>query len=249
MQPDLERRLADLMREFYDTHAEDFSATRPRLPPGVGRLLDRIPAGSRVLEVGCGDGKVGRRLAERGAHYLGLDGSAAMVNRAKRLTEKWKVESRLATFHFPLSFSVADLLDEHWPDIIARQVFDWALAFAVLHHLPGFATRARVVRALAERLPSGGMLAMSNWQLTRSERLRERIVPWSVWGLSEAAVEPNDFLLTWERGERRGLRYVHVLAEAEAHQLAGEAGLTVTEVFSADGAGGNLAEYVVMRRS
>lgn len=244
MEISIQTRLAELNREFYDTHADDFAATRPRLAPGVQRIVGRIPAGSRILDVGCGDGKVGRRLAERGAHYLGLDSSAAMIARAEMLTGNWRLENPQFS-DAPISFAQSDLLSANF---LTGQTFHWILAFAVFHHLPGYETRLRVLRALSAQLKPGGTLVMSNWQLTRSERLRPRIALWSAIGLNEADVEPNDFLLTWERGARRGLRYVHVLAEAEARQLALAAGLAVVEVFSADGVSGDLAEYLMMRK-
>jgi 2-polyprenyl-3-methyl-5-hydroxy-6-metoxy-1,4-benzoquinol methylase len=197
-----------------------------------------------VLDVGCGDGKVGRRLAERGVQSLGFDGSAAMIARARKLTENWRLKNSQFS-DSPITFAHADLLAN---DFSVHELFDWITAFAVFHHLPGHAMRLRVLRRLAVHLAPGGALAMSNWQLTRSERLSARIAPWSLLGLSEAEVEPNDYLLRWERGGRRGLRYVHVLEEVEARRLADDAGLTVSEVFSADGASGDLAEYVVMQK-
>lgn len=90
---------------------------------------------------------------------------------------------------------------------------------------------------------------MSNWQFTRSERLRQRIVAWSALNLTEADIEPGDHLLSWERNNRRGLRYVHLLDEAEARQMAAAAGLTVMEVFRSDGVTGDLADYVQIRES
>lgn len=87
---------------------------------------------------------------------------------------------------------------------------------------------------------------MSNWQFTRSERLKTRIVPWSALGLDAGDVEAGDYLLSWERNGKRGLRYVHVLDEAEARRMAAVAGLSVTEVFRSDGVTGDLADYVTM---
>jgi hypothetical protein len=103
-----------------------------------------------------------------------------------------------------------------------------------------------VLADLARRLAPGGKLAMSNWQPTRSDRLRRRCLPWSAAGLAPAEVEPGDYLLAWERKGATGMRYVHELNEAEARSLAARAGLTVAEVFSADGGTGDLAEYVLM---
>jgi 2-polyprenyl-3-methyl-5-hydroxy-6-metoxy-1,4-benzoquinol methylase len=139
------------------------------------------------------------------------------------------------------------LLAPDWDLALGDRLFDWVLSFAVFHHLPGAETRTAVLGALAKRLAPGGWLAMSNWQFVQSERLRRRVAAWEVVGLEAAEVEPGDYLLTWARGPRRGLRYVHVLDEAEARALAPTAGLAVREVFRADGVSGDLAEYVLMQ--
>jgi SAM-dependent methyltransferase len=236
------QRLAALNQAFYEDHADDFADTRPRLPAGVARVLSRIPRGAHVLEVGCGDGKVGRALAHAGAaSYVGLDVSAAMLARARRY-------SAAAGLPAPLTFLQADLLDPAWPSALPAQPFAWVLAFGVFHHLPGAARRAQVFGALAARLAPGGCLALANWQFDRSERLRKRQVRWEAVGLSAAEVEPGDALLPWERHGRTGLRYVHLLAAAEAQQLAAGAGLHTRETFSADGASGDLNEYWVFGR-
>ncbi|MCC7359875.1 MAG: class I SAM-dependent methyltransferase [Anaerolineales bacterium] len=236
------QRLAALNQAFYEDHAEDFADTRPRLPAGVSRVLGRVARGTRVLEVGCGDGKVGRALARAGAAgYLGLDVSEAMLARARRYTGA-------EALPVPLAFQRADLMDPAWPGALPAQPFDWVLAFGVFHHLPGAARRAQVFGALAARLAADGHLALANWQFTRSERLSKRQVGWEAVGLTVADVEPGDALLPWERRGRTGLRFVHLLDAAEAQQLAANTGLRVRETFSADGASGDLNEYWIMGR-
>lgn len=44
-----------------------------------------LPAGARVLDFGCGTGRVARLLAERGARVTGVDVSAGMIERARAL--------------------------------------------------------------------------------------------------------------------------------------------------------------------
>jgi SAM-dependent methyltransferase len=250
------QRLAQLNREFYDVHGEAFADARPRLHPGIQRVLAQVAAGRRgasVLEIGCGDGKVGRWLASNAhlSHYLGLDVSRAMLERAGRLSEQWAVngDRRPPSDHCSLDFIRADVLDPYWSRALAGQRFDWILAFAVFHHLPGARARGESLKTLAAHLMEGGRIAVSNWQFTRSERLRRRIAPWAAIGLSEADVEPNDYLLSWERKGAHGLRYVHLLDEAEARRMALEAGLKVVEVFQSDGESGTLTDYVVMEKS
>ena len=248
--------LADLNRRFYEDHALAFADSRPRLYSGVKRILALISPGARVLELGCGDGKVARALAANSkiAAYLGLDLSPIMLDRARAglpypsgtIAPEAKRSGGGAE---GWGFALADLTSPDWPRALPPQPFDWILAFAIFHHLPGFTARVQILRTLADHLASGGTFVMSNWQFTRSKRLQQRIVPWSALNLAEADVEPGDYLLSWERNNRRGLRYVHVLGETEARQMAQAAGLIVVEVFRSDGVTDDLADYAQMRKS
>jgi ubiquinone/menaquinone biosynthesis C-methylase UbiE len=51
---------------------------------GLSRLLQLSPA-SRVIDIGCGHGRHAIALAERGSNVIGLDGAAALLNRARQL--------------------------------------------------------------------------------------------------------------------------------------------------------------------
>jgi tRNA (uracil-5-)-methyltransferase TRM9 len=237
MQLSTVRLLANLNRRFYEEHAESFADSRPRLQPGVRRILGRIGAGARVLEVGCGDGQVARAL--RNAQYTGIDQSAGLLERARSFATK---DERRRT-KGEIAFVLGDVLSA---ESLPPGPYDFILAFAVFHHLPGGATRERVLQQLARRLAPGGSFVFSNWQFHRGSRFHRLRAPWSTIGLNEADVEPGDALLTWERKGQPGLRYVHALDEAEARGLATGAGLAVTEVFTSDGHTGDLAEYVVM---
>jgi len=232
-------RLAALNRRFYSEHAENFADARPRLQAGARRVLARVPPGARVLDAGCGDGQAARALPH--AHYTGLDQSAPLLARAREFTARHTPGSAAELIEF-------DLLAKDLPTRLPRGPYDWVLALAVFHHLPGAATRRRVLSALAARLAPGGTVALSTWQFHTSPRLLGRRVPWSAIGLAESEVEPGDALLRWERKGRHGLRYVHALDEAEARALVASAGLTVVETFASDGVTGDLARYVVAQR-
>jgi SAM-dependent methyltransferase len=237
MHADTAHRLALLNAAFYEQHGLAFAETRPRLNPGVRKVLGRIAPGARVLDVGCGDGKPGRWLAEHSTTYLGLDASASMIARARALTGERE----------GVAFAQVDVLAEGWAAPYTNG-FGWVLALAVLHHVPGAIGRARFVRALAACCQPGGRVAISCWRPSRSPRLLGRVAAWGEIGLTADDVDPGDLLMAWERAGQRGWRYVHDLDPLVLRALAEQVGLTLRGRFMADGHSGDLADYAIFER-
>ncbi len=84
------------------------------LAGGVLELLD-AQKGEYILDLGCGDGQLTQRIAATGAHVLGVDASADMVEAARaRGIEAERANAELLPFHdgtFDAVFSNAAL---HW---------------------------------------------------------------------------------------------------------------------------------------
>jgi SAM-dependent methyltransferase len=225
-------RLIDLNRQFYQTFALQFSATRGRLQPGVRRVLEDLPLRSNMLDLGCGNGGLARELARRGytGAYFGLDFSEELLAVAR--------EGLPGNF----TFLQVDLSSAGWEQAFQPRTFTVVLAFAVFHHLPGQALRRRWLASVRACLPAGGQLIHSEWQFLLSPRLRARLQPWERIGLASDQVDEGDFLLDWRRGGS-GLRYAHHFSEAELASLAEDSGFRVLETFYSDGEGGRLGLY------
>lgn len=126
------------------------STTLPPLTPNawlrfdlIMEALGDVPEGDPVLEVGCGQGALGRRLAER-YHYTGveLDPNSARVAKARMAD----VPGSAAVHHG--SF-------ETLPD---DQRFAAVCAFEVIEHLPD---DYQALADWAERLQPGGKIVLS----------------------------------------------------------------------------------------
>jgi tRNA (uracil-5-)-methyltransferase TRM9 len=229
-------RLLDLNRQFYQTFALPFSATRQRLQPGVLSILEQVSPGDDLLDLGCGNGELPRELARCGhaGSYTGLDFSLALLEQA--------AADQPSNFRF----LQADLTSMDWDASLAGNRYDVILVLAVLHHIPGTDLRLQILRKVRSLLPDEGRFIHSEWQFLNSPRLAARVQPWEKIGLSVDDVDQGDYLLDWRQGGS-GLRYVHYFSEIELQQLAKATGFEIIESFLSDGENGRLGLYQVWR--
>ncbi len=110
---------ADLMDRLYRRQRHVYDATRKYYLLGRDRLIARLapPAGSRVLEIGCGTARnlIVAARAYPGVQFFGIDVSAEMLVTARHIVEREGMASeiRLAradatTFEPALLFGVPD---------------------------------------------------------------------------------------------------------------------------------------------
>ncbi|MFG3053324.1 class I SAM-dependent methyltransferase [Kitasatospora sp. NPDC048239] len=109
-------------------------------------VLDAVPEGCRTaLDVGCGEGLLVRKLAQRAQSVTGVDSSGEMIRLAR---ERSAGLSRV-------SFSEADFLDGASCGLPAG-AYDFVSAVAVVHHVEF----ERAVKAMVRLLAPGGRLVI-----------------------------------------------------------------------------------------
>lgn len=231
-------RLLALNRRFYDDFARQFSQSRTADQPGWRRLLPFLPETGRLLDVGCGQARLARFLASQGRRlaYVGVDSSESLLAIARAETVGLDLE---------VSLVAADIAASHWQQRLPDGPFTAIVALAVLHHIPDGQRRRALLAQLGSLLTDDGVLALSTWQFMNEARLRRKIVPWGAAGLASEQVEAGDYLLDWQRGGQ-GLRYCHLVDEAELAALAQQAGLHVQALFYDDGREKNLNLFALL---
>jgi ubiquinone/menaquinone biosynthesis C-methylase UbiE len=125
-----------------------------RVDPLREALVQAVPHGSRVLEIGCGTGAVTRRLIDRGARVTALDQNPAMIEQAReRLREV---------------VPAVDLVERTAAEIdsLPEQGFDAVVASLCLSEMSA-AERAFFLREAAKRLRPGGILAIGDEVIPR----------------------------------------------------------------------------------
>ena len=247
MKDEIVQKLLHINQEFYQRFGEAFAETRRRIQPGVARILNDFGGDGDWLDLGCGSGALIVNWIELGfkGSYTGIDFSEALLAEARK-----NLENQPAHEGLEVQYLRASLLDSDWQKKVPGGKFKGVLAFASLHHVPGYENRMAILSAAREFLDPGGYFIHSEWQFQNSPKMMSRVLPWSTVGIDDTDVEDGDTLLDWrhaaagQEGER-GLRYVHLFSRAELKKLAEDCGYRILHEFESDGKGGNLAVYQV----
>lgn len=150
-------------QEFFDKHArqwDDLARTLLQTPNYQGRLLELVPQGKKVVEVGLGTGGLLPGLAAKAATVIGVDHSPAMLAEARNrllLSALDGIDLRLGEMtHLPL------------PD----KSTDCAVLNMVLHHA---ADPLAVLAEIRRILVPGGKLVLADLARHEREWVREQL--------------------------------------------------------------------------
>jgi tRNA (uracil-5-)-methyltransferase TRM9 len=223
-------RLIEINKAFYSRFAAEFSNTRSSGKINLRHILPYLADGSKMLDIGCGNGRLAQRLDRENIHatYLGIDVIPELVEIAQNNATRWR--------NLSAAFRVADITQSGWEADLSN--YDLAISLAVLHHVPSFDLRASTLKNIRSALKPGGVLLMTNWKFDENIRLRRKIMSWSTVGIDGGQLEADDALIAWKRGGI-GYRYVHLITPKEVESLARAAAFRIERQFYAD-AGLNL---------
>ena len=148
--PGVSRGLWDYTQaEHIATDFDDTFATSGLLEYDEQVILDHLPASGRIVDLGCGTGRLLIPLARRGYSCVGVDLSPHMLAVAAEKARAARVEVDLL---------LANLVEL---DALADGVADAALCmFATLGMIRGREHRAQAVAHMARILKPGGVLAL-----------------------------------------------------------------------------------------
>ncbi len=239
------RRLIELNRVFYDQFATAFSHSRQKMNPGVERAFaEYLGDAKTVLDVGCGDARVGRwwrelptKEHEVARRYVGVDASVGLL-------EAHRVQDHMALYP-------VDITADDWADQVQAQsgmvTFDAVVSFAVIHHIP-IQYQEVVLKGIKSLLAEDGTAVISTWQFLHVPRLARKLLDWSEIDLTPDDVDEGDYLMDWQRGGR-GIRYVHSHTQERLSALCQSVGFEIVATWRSDGATDDMGLYFVLRHT
>jgi 2-polyprenyl-3-methyl-5-hydroxy-6-metoxy-1,4-benzoquinol methylase len=226
MKKEIAQIILDKTRKNYDSIASHFSQTREKLWADFNFFKKYLRPGERILDIGCGNGRLYELFKDKNINYLGVDVSVNLINEAQ------KKYPEIAS-----SFQIGDILNLS----LEKSHFDKIFCVAVFHHLPSVELRLRALLNLKQLLKDDGLLFLTCWNLYNPRYLSyilkrsflkffpKIIIP----GVRSTNLDFKDVFIPWKKTQdgRKVLRYCHAFTLGELAKLVKEAGFRITDQF------------------
>ncbi len=216
-------------KRSYNEIAEDFSRTRGNLWSELKKFKQYVSDEDRILDVGCGNGRLSLLFKDKDVQYVGVDNSEELIKIARKRNSNYDFQKGTI---FDLPFS--------------SNKFDKVFTIAVLHHIPSEKYRIKSLSELYRVLKSSGKLILTTWSKTPFNLFLFRLKGWLRKVFANNDLEPGDYVKKW--GGQKEL-YYHFYTKKELVNLIKKAGFKVIDsgrLYSADKRRKNL--YVVAQK-
>ncbi len=217
MKKDLVEILLKKVSTEYDFLADTFSRTRQKQWGDTEELSKYVKGGDKVLDWGCGNGRLYGLFENKTISYLGIDNCRGLIEKA---------QEKYPNVDFEIGSDVP------------YNSFDKIYAIASWHHLPSQNLREKKLIEFHDSLKSGGYLLLTTWNLRQSKYF------W-LWIKNNlrnifSDYEWNDVLVPWHTKEKIIYRYYHSISKRRLIKLVTKAGFNVQKCYySNNGKPGN----------
>ena len=150
------------MSSFYDVHAIEFSKSRFRIWPRIKQFLDLLPSNSKVLDIGCGNGK--NMTYRQDLQMYGIEYSPILKD---------------ICIHRGLTVIQGDARKLPFENM----TFDAIIMIAVIHHIKP-QEHYKVLSEIKRVLCPGGKCLITNWAVEQPENAKRTFhtgLNWVVW--------------------------------------------------------------------
>lgn len=209
MNPEYAKYLLEKTRNDYNLIAEDFSRTRWNIWSEFNIFRDFIKEGDKVLDVGCGNGRILELLKNEKINYTGVDVSEKLLEIAQK--------------RYPQNnFLVADNLNLPFLD----NNFDKVFSVAVLHTIPSQRLRKKAISELKRVLKPGGLLLITVWDMWREDTFPLLLKYFFLKLIGKSKLDFRDAFVPWSNKTKR---FYHFFTKKELQSLIKNVGFSIVK--------------------
>lgn len=233
MEKKIAKKVLSDVRDTYNTIAQEWDVSRPRVRESRARFLKNISPKAAVLDVGCGNGIVYEFLAQKSIFYTGVDVSAKLLRIARARAAKKRGNSQY-------KFRVASITALPFKD----RSFSHVLCFAILHHIPSNELRESAFAEVYRVLKKEGTLCVTVWNMF-SSYAREKFALDAQLKKLQNDFDVQDIFIPWKATQGKIIsRYVHAFTQDELCGLVRGAGFKRVQCHFYDKASGEKTDSV-----
>lgn len=244
-------QISDCTSLFYKSVGDSFSQTRTFAWAGWDKCLPSISmlAQSKknnhlnIVDIACGNLRFKKYIDAKlnNATY-----SMQCIDNSNDLMHKY------VDYYSNIELINVDIIRALLNDNLIKNFnnADLIVAFGLMHHIPTFELRKKLIFDLYGKLNNGGLLIVSFWQFLTDEKLRKKaieVTKQSKKHLNMNILEENDYFLSWQ-DNNEVFRFCHHFDNDEINKLFFDLDALDISQFSADGNNNKLNRYVLISK-
>jgi len=216
-------------RDDYNLIADDFSRTRNKPWEELNFLKRYVKTDERVLDLGCGNGRIFELLKDKQVDYYGIDVSEKLIDIAKKNYPKAK-------------FIVGDALNLPF----SNSFFDAVFSIAVIHQIPSNELRSVFLKEAKRVLKPNGRMILTVWKFHQLDQYYLLFKYTILRLILKSKLDWKDILEPWANKTER---YYHWFSKKELEILLEDSGFKAEEIGIIKNKKGNRQNiYLVARK-
>lgn len=205
--------ITEKVKASYSQFAGEFDQTRRQQWPEFDHFLAYTRKHAKVLDLGCGNGRLYDFLQPKEVTYLGIDHNSHLLDLARK--------------NFPeAKFQLDDIMDLD----LEEEAFGNVFCIAAFHHVPTKKMRKKVLTDIHKTLKPDGVLILTVWNLFQPKYLGQLLKAMLrcilTLGLKGSW---NDLWIKW--GDYPLKRYYHAFLPGEFQALFEENSWEIEELY------------------
>ncbi len=212
MKKETAQKLLKLSEDEYDNFSSEFSNTRQFFWRELEFIKKYAKKGSKVLDIGCGNGRLLNLFKDSSINYTGIDSSKKLIEIAKKYRKGKEIFIHGNAVSLPFE----------------NETFDTVFSIAVLHHIPSKKFRKQFISEAHRVLKKDGTLVLTVWNTAQKRFLKKHVYHFikKIFGFSD--LDFGDLVLTFGKDKRK--RYVHTFTKTGLKTLLKKGGFAITSI-------------------